>query len=620
MVLYGRRALSLEYKLPLLVAGLLVLLVGGGSWAAYRQVRTSALEASSADLERTAERLASLIDASAAPRVQGLDSLAQDPAVVEAMIRGAGGAEVDEVLRSALDDDGLRVELRSADGTVLARAGRYPVGLSAAAVDTLRRVVTSNARGYSEIVVVAGRPWVWVLAPARPAGGREGSIALLRSVGGDGSGGVADLLGPGFAIYYANRSGGPWVAMGGDVVPAPIDGTWPAGSMYRRPLDGAMAMATMAPANDSPLAIVAEAPLDRVLAGPRSFLRWLVAGSLFLTTLGATAGWILSRRITRPLRDLAEAARDLGRGRSGTAVDVDRDDEIGQLATAFNQMGNEIRRAHGALQEKVADATAARAEAEKASRLKSEFLATMSHELRTPINAIIGYTDLLLLGIPDPASEAQGQQMERVRTNGRYLLRLIDDVLDLARIEADQLLVEREAADAATVVQSALDIAAPSAEARGVTVIPHPIPEGAAFLGDRQRVEQILVNLLSNATKFTPAGGRVEVRVEGNEGSTRFVVRDSGIGISSEHLDRIFESFAQGDQSYTRPYGGVGLGLAISRKLARLMGGEIEVESTPGRGSTFTLSLSAPVPAAGVGGATRGGRSADGTNPSRAGI
>jgi signal transduction histidine kinase len=348
----------------------------------------------------------------------------------------------------------------------------------------------------------------------------------------------------------------------------------------------------------SELSIVAEAPLERVLAGPRTFLRRAMLTSAVLALFGAILVWLISRRITHPLVQLARAA-NVTRGQPDSPeVRVDRADELGDLAAAFNRMARNIQEAQAALLQQVEEADAARADAERANRAKSEFLATMSHEIRTPINAIIGYTDLLLLGVPDPPTEEQRRQLGRVQASGHYLLRLIDEILDLSRIEAGGLSVREQVGDAADAIAAALEMTAAAAAEKDVRIVRTPIEPGLSFHGDRHRVEQILVNLLSNAIKFTPGGGTVEIGAEARDAATLFHVRDTGIGIGPDQLERIFEPFVQADQSYTRSYRGVGLGLAISRELARLMGGDIDVASDPGAGSTFSVRL--PRPGSGV--------------------
>ncbi|HEY9722464.1 MAG TPA: response regulator [Oscillatoriaceae cyanobacterium] len=229
-------------------------------------------------------------------------------------------------------------------------------------------------------------------------------------------------------------------------------------------------------------------------------------------------------------------------------------------------------------------------QARSASRLKSEFLANMSHELRTPMNAILGFSELVMNGAMGETNARQKQALERVLRNARNLLALINDVLDLSKIEAGKmLLVEAEFAPRA-LVESAIATIEPLATQKGLAITVDTLDAPAVVRGDEGKVRQIALNLLSNAAKFTEHGG-IQVRVGADNGHWSLSVKDTGIGIAPEYQDVVFEEFRQVDASSTRQAGGTGLGLAISRKMAALMGGMITVESAPGQGSTFTLRL-----------------------------
>jgi signal transduction histidine kinase len=240
---------------------------------------------------------------------------------------------------------------------------------------------------------------------------------------------------------------------------------------------------------------------------------------------------------------------------------------------------------------------AAKEAAEAANASKSAFLANMSHELRTPLNAIIGYSEMLEEDASDGGQAAIVPDLRKIQAAGRHLLTLINDLLDLSKIEAGKLELTLESCDVSALVREVAATVHPLVKKNG-NILRLTCPEDVEPIDvDPTRLRQVLLNLLGNATKFTSKGEvALEVAPEGANGERwiAFRVKDTGIGMTAEQMGRLFQPFSQADASTTRKYGGTGLGLVISRRLARLMGGDVTVESEEGRGSTFTVRLPAP--------------------------
>jgi signal transduction histidine kinase len=249
-------------------------------------------------------------------------------------------------------------------------------------------------------------------------------------------------------------------------------------------------------------------------------------------------------------------------------------------------------------------------EARDANHAKSRFLATMSHEIRTPINAIVGYTDLLEMGIAGEPTPGQREYLARVKASSNHLIQLIDDILDLAKVESGRMVLVKETLSAQEAVLAAIALIEPQARSAGVGLSAECPDASSYYFGDKDRVRQILVILLSNALKFTDRGGTVtvscgmtwtpdaEARLVGDGPWTFIRVADTGIGISPAEAEVIFKPFVQADSGHTRKRGGTGLGLSIGLELAKLMGGDLTLRSAIGEGSCFTLWLpSAATPA-----------------------
>ncbi len=262
--------------------------------------------------------------------------------------------------------------------------------------------------------------------------------------------------------------------------------------------------------------------------------------------------------------------------------------------TQRKRMDEEAREYAEELQALTEAAEAARVDAENANRAKSEFLAAMSHELRTPLNAIAGYVELMEIGLHGPITDEQRGDLARVKQNQRLLLSLINDVLNFAKLEAGRLEVKQVPVPVFELLDSMESLISPQLQAKNLTYECCSVDDNLFALGDRERIQQIMLNLLGNAIKFTARGGRVVVGANARDSAVDLWVRDTGKGIPPDKLDTIFEPFVQVDRSRTSGKGadeGIGLGLAISRDLARAMSGDLRVKSAEGEGSTFTLTL-----------------------------
>jgi PAS domain S-box-containing protein len=267
--------------------------------------------------------------------------------------------------------------------------------------------------------------------------------------------------------------------------------------------------------------------------------------------------------------------------------------QLEEQAAELEAQSEELRTINDELLVRTEELEEARTAADAANRAKSDFLATMSHELRTPLNAIAGYVQLLELGVHGPITAPQREALGRIDRSQRVLLRLINDVLNLARIEARRVEYRLERVVLAELVESVVPLVEPQMAGRSLR-LEVSVPGGLAAHADREKAEQILLNLLSNAIKFTPADGciRIDARPDAVASDRLAIsVQDTGIGIPPEKLAAVFEPFVQVDARRTRTHEGTGLGLTISRDLARGMGGDLTAESTVGEGSTFRLAL-----------------------------
>jgi signal transduction histidine kinase len=296
------------------------------------------------------------------------------------------------------------------------------------------------------------------------------------------------------------------------------------------------------------------------------------AGSIFLALL---LGYILSWSLTVPIRQMGSRLSDIAAGDFSAHIDIPNRDELGALATNINRMSDELGRLY--------------AELEATSKHKSEFLANMSHELRTPLNAIIGFSRVLRQQMFGELNVRQLEYLDDILTSGQHLLNLINDILDLAKVEAGRMELHPAVFALPATLEKAVAMVRERAVRQGVAINTQVDPSLQLIEADERKLNQILFNLLSNAVKFTPQGGRVELSARTVGDLVEVSVADTGIGINADDAGKIFEEFYQGKVGVTQE--GTGLGLALTKRLVELHGGEITVVSVPGEGSTFSFTL-----------------------------
>jgi signal transduction histidine kinase len=477
------------------------------------------------------------------------------------------------LVEATSDHESLNVILRAlARGTIRTQLGPGPF-----APEPAYRVegLGPSLRGLAYIVVVS--PGGEVLASSDPAGAafdppERAEWAALVAVAVDGARKTNDLT--------QLRSGPGPVAFGA----YPIGGS----------VDGPPWLATR---QESPTAVVVVAKQQLAQATPiRSMLHGILVfgaatlamlSSAFLFALASSAlvGYFLSRQLVRRLEQVGRAAESLAAGDLETRIPVGRDDEVGQLARRFNDMADRLTT-------NVAELDARTRDAESALAAKRELIANVSHELRTPLASISGHAESLLMLGAGVSADRQAESLAVLHREARQLSRLVDDLFLLSTTESSGLRLAIRTVDVGSILEEVAATFRPLARREGqITLLLEIEPELPAARGDRERIIQVLSNLIRNALRFTPEGGLVSLRAIYRHNSVVVTVADTGAGISPEGLERIFERFFRGDDARDRASGGAGLGLAIVRELVEAMGGHVSAQSVVGEGSQFVFTL-----------------------------
>jgi signal transduction histidine kinase len=326
---------------------------------------------------------------------------------------------------------------------------------------------------------------------------------------------------------------------------------------------------------------------------------WLIALAVGTTVLILAGTYLVVRYvIVRPVKELKATADAIAAGQLTVRSDIQTGDEFEDLSQAFNRMLTNLvqiqdrnRGLIGDLDAKVDELARINLELHQSAAMKTEFLSTMSHELRTPLNSVIGFSEAFLNA--DNLTDKQHRWAGNIHDSGKHLLALINDVLDLARMESGKMRAKPVVLNVSAVCEQAGMLFRPQAEKKEIELLVQVPPDTPDVRQDEGKVRQILSNLLSNAVKFTPEGGRITLRAWVEDDTLTLSVTDTGVGIAPEHQEMVFQKFRQTSNPLTREQGGTGLGLSIVRELSRLLGGDVSLRSELGRGSTFTVRLAA---------------------------
>lgn len=629
----ARRAIgwgSVERQLPLMMTGVIVTILVIALVMVHATLTRSAQDVAANRLAAAAEQLATLYENAIGAAKGRLRAAATDRTVVNALIDAAADRSAAIVEDNPLDttrvearlgqllsanDTAVAVELWTVDGRRVAFAGRNlrsDIAVAGGAPEArdipvphegLDGLVVTDSAEIGRLYFDDGATYFWAIAPVADGSTRLGYVARQYSLSNSGQIEqlVRGLTDADVRLYIRNDNGDAWSTLRGAVAAAParVDST-DSGLIVSRSEVGEL-LAVERSIAAAPLFLVLERPLDSVLANTSATLVRLALMGVLLAVVGGIMSWRVSRRFTTPLASLAGAAEAFGRGDYGARVQPKGGDELKRLAASFNRMVEEVGGSRAELEMQTAEAETARADADRtraqaeaANRAKSDFLRVMSHELRTPLNAIGGYTELMELELRGPITEEQRRDLGRIRASQQHLLGLISGVLDLSRIESGRVSYRLESIAVDGFLSGIDDLIGPQVAAKLITLDYTPGAPGLAVLADAEKLRQIMLNLLSNAIRHTPAKGRITLSAAREDATTvGITVCDTGAGIAPDALDRIFEPFVQLDRTLTSLHEGLGLGLSISRDLARGMGGDLAVTSPAGEGACFTLRLPA---------------------------
>ena len=592
------RNLSLELKLPLLMSVVLATVLSLALLATSSTLKTSALDAARERLVRATRQIATVGSSGVVTQHSRYKPVADDSVIARALAQPSPARiEAARKLLASLSlptDSGLPVELWSPTGQRLTHIGNevpvsmredirpeLPERISLALDPKATRIPDSLRVG--PLYEDGGRMYFWFVMPVVRERRVVGYITQQRRIalGAQTQQTLRELSGDSVTIYYRNVDNSSWSTRNGVSQAPHTDANAALGTAMS---GGQKILFHEERINRTPLVVGMSIPERTIYARTRRSINTLASLAAALLVGGVIAAWLIGRSVARPLGRITDAVSSLASGDYKARVPETGEMEVQRLAQSFNRMAAEIGASRTALEKQTHEARAA-------SNAKSEFLTTMSHELRTPLNAIGGYADLLEMGLRGPITEEQRRDLARIKASQEHLLGLISSVLDLSRIEAGRVKYEMTNVSLDPFLANLDALIGPQAAAKSIKLERGKLPKDLAVVADREKLRQILLNLLSNAVRHTSNGGSILMSAESRGSRVAVIVEDTGPGIPADKRDVIFEPFVQLDRSLAQTREGLGLGLAISRDLARGMSGDLVAEARIGGGGRFVLLL-----------------------------
>ena len=583
-------SLSIQQRLPMLICVLLVCMIIAFSGLSYLGMKNSALAVGRERLTNLTQQLSSMFDQAVAVQIAAIPKIAGINPVKEFLL--TNGTEAKEETQKSLQKltwDTLFpfVELLNRQKVSVFVAGTNPFPARVNIDSALKQASVAPVFGtVGKIVTVSDSMYYPIIAAVTQADTTIGYVVRWRILTATPQTlkQLSEFMGTNATLYFANRDGTLWTDMMKPVPPPPMLPTITDIVEYERGR-GYPVLATLRPVAHSDWFILVEFSREKVLEGVQHFLYWMLLAGGLLTAVGMVIAWIMSRKITRPLHALTDAAKRIAEGNDAESVNVIRKDELGTLATAFNTMSVQVQQARKDLEQKVADRTK---QLETVNKELEAFSYSVSHDLRSPLRAISGYSTMLQEDFEASLGDEGKRIIGAIHSNTKMMGKLIDDLLAFSKMGKKE--IAHSSIDMRILAESCL------AEFRGIeTHTNQPFQFHLEVLpacsGDPGMIKQVWMNLIGNAIKYSSKEKEPRIKIGCLEESSRNVysVRDNGVGFDMQYAHKLFGVFQR--LHSPEAFEGTGIGLALVKRIIHKHNGEVWAESTPGAGASFYFSI-----------------------------